>query len=61
MAKQTLGRPLFLGARKTQLQSDLIPSSTGADPFERMAQQALLADARLVAGEITVLERMALS
>ncbi|TVP76887.1 MAG: PEGA domain-containing protein [Puniceicoccaceae bacterium] len=44
------------GTMKAQLRSDLVPSSTGADPFERMAQQALLADARLEAGEITALE-----
>jgi hypothetical protein len=33
-----------------------VPKSTGADPFEKMAVQALRADARLEAGEITPLE-----
>tara|TARA_B100001093_G_C26241731_1_gene764695 strand:- start:72 stop:584 length:513 start_codon:yes stop_codon:yes gene_type:complete len=41
---------------KTELKSELVPTSTGADPFERMAQQALEADRRLEAGEITPLE-----
>ncbi len=44
------------GTMKTKMQSDLVPSSTGADPFERMAEQALLADQRLESGEITALE-----
>lgn len=44
------------GTMKTQMRSDLVPSSTGADPFERMAQQALQADQRLEAGKITPLE-----
>jgi hypothetical protein len=44
------------GTMKAKMQSDLVPSSTGADPFERMAKQALLADQRLEAGEITALE-----
>ena len=41
---------------ETELESDLVPSSTGANPFGRMAQQALLADERLEAGEISVQE-----
>jgi hypothetical protein len=41
---------------KAKMQSDLVPNSTGADPFEKMAIQALKADARLEAGEITPLE-----
>jgi hypothetical protein len=41
---------------KADLKSELVPSSTGADPFERMAKQALEADRRLEAGEITPLE-----
>ena len=44
------------GRMKAKLRSQLIPASTGADPFERMAQQALEADRRLEAGEITPLE-----
>ena len=40
---------------KAELKSELVPTSTGADPFERMAQQALEADRRLEAGEITPL------
>lgn len=44
------------GMMKTQMQSDLVPNSTGADPFERMAQQALKADRQLEAGKITALE-----
>jgi hypothetical protein len=41
---------------EAKMTSDLVPSSTGADPFERMAQQALEADRQLEAGEITPLE-----
>lgn len=41
---------------KAELKSDLVPTSTGADPFERMAQRALAADSQLAAGEITALE-----
>ena len=44
------------GKMKTKMKSDLVPNSLGADPFERMAQQALAADERLKAGEITPLE-----
>ncbi len=44
------------GTMKAELQSGLVPTSTGADPFERMAQQALAADQQLEAGEITPLE-----
>lgn len=41
---------------KTKMRSELVPFSTGADPFEKMAIQALKADAKLEAGEITPLE-----
>ena len=44
------------GTMKAKLKSELVPTSTGADPFERMAQQALEADRRLEAGEITPLD-----
>ncbi|MEM8868595.1 MAG: PEGA domain-containing protein [Verrucomicrobiota bacterium] len=44
------------GTLKAKMQSDLVPSSTGSDPFARMAQRALEADRRLEAGEITPLE-----
>ncbi len=44
------------GTMKAELKSGLVPTSTGADPFERMAQQALAADQQLEAGEITPLE-----
>lgn len=44
------------GVMKTELKSGLVPFSTGADPFERMAQQALEADRALEAGEMTPLE-----
>lgn len=44
------------GVMEAKMTSDLVPSSTGADPFERMAQQALEADRQLEAGEITPLE-----
>lgn len=41
---------------RSKLQSGLVPTSTGADPFERMARQALEADRQLEAGEITPIE-----
>ena len=41
---------------KAEMQSELVPSSLGADPFERMAIQALKADAKLEAGELTPME-----
>ncbi len=41
---------------RAKLRSELVPNSLGADPFERMAIQALQADAKLEAGEITPLE-----
>jgi hypothetical protein len=41
---------------EAKMKSNLVPNSTGADPFERMAQQALEADQQLEAGEITPLE-----
>lgn len=44
------------GKMKAKMRSELVPTSTGADPFEKMAVQALKADARLEAGEITPLE-----
>ena len=44
------------GTMKADLKSELVPSSPGADPFERMAKQALEADRRLEAGEITPLD-----
>jgi hypothetical protein len=44
------------GTMKTEMQSGLVPRSTGADPFERLAQQALEADRQLEAGEITPIE-----
>lgn len=44
------------GVMEAELRSDLVPASTGPDPFGRMAQQALQADARLEAGEITPAE-----
>jgi hypothetical protein len=44
------------GTMKAKLRSGLVPTSTGADPFERMAQQTLAADSQLEAGEITALE-----
>lgn len=44
------------GTMQAELLSDLVPRSAGADPFERMAQQALLADARLESGDLSPLE-----
>jgi len=44
------------GKMKAKLLSDLVPGSLGADPFEKMAVQALKADERLEAGELTPLE-----
>ena len=41
---------------RSKMQSGLVPTSTGADPFEKMAQQALEADRQLEAGEITPVE-----
>ena len=38
---------------KEELESDLVPQSTGKDPFDRMAKQAFEADRRLKDGEIT--------
>ena len=56
--KEDLGYYVDLepGTMKADLKSELVPSSTGADPFERMAKQALEADRRLEAGEITALD-----
>ena len=56
--KEDLGYYVDLepGTMKTKLKSGLVPTSTGADPFERMAQQALAADSQLEAGKITPLE-----
>ncbi len=55
---QDLGHYVDLepGAIKAEMKSDLVPVSRGADPFERMAEQALKADAQLEAGEITPIE-----
>lgn len=44
------------GTMQAKLKSELVPTSTGSDPFERMAQQALAADQKLEAGEISPLE-----
>ncbi|MDQ8193452.1 PEGA domain-containing protein [Coraliomargarita sp. SDUM461004] len=44
------------GTMKAEMKSGLVPHSTGADPFERMAQQALAADQQLEMGKITPLE-----
>lgn len=41
------------GEMKEELESDLVPQSTGKDPFDRMAKQAFEADRRLKDGEIT--------
>lgn len=41
---------------KAKMKSELVPGSLGADPFEKMAIQALKADAMLEAGEMTPLE-----
>lgn len=56
--KEDLGYYVDLepGTMKADLKSELVPTSTGADPFERMAQQALEADRRLEAGEITPID-----
>lgn len=56
--KEDLGYYVDLepGTMKVKLKSELVPTTTGADPFERMAQQALEADRRLEAGDITALE-----
>jgi len=56
--KEDLGYYVDLepGTMKADLKSELVPTSTGADPFERMARQALEADRRLEAGEITPLD-----
>lgn len=44
------------GTLQAELKSGLVPNSTGADPFEKMAKQALEADRQLEAGEISPLE-----
>ena len=56
--KEDLGYYVDLepGTMRTEMESELVPYSTGADPFEKMAAQALKADAQLEAGEITPLE-----
>ena len=41
---------------KEELESDLVPGSTGKDPFDRMAKRAFEADRRYEAGEITAEE-----
>jgi hypothetical protein len=44
------------GTMKAELMSGLVPTSLGADPFGRMAQQALLADQMLESGDLTPAE-----
>ena len=44
------------GTMKAEMKSELVPSSAGVDPFEKMALQALEADRKLEAGEITPAE-----
>lgn len=41
---------------EAKMKSGLVPDSIGADPFEKMTQKALEADAKLENGEITALE-----
>jgi hypothetical protein len=41
---------------EAEMKSNLVPVSIGADPFEKMALQALEADKKLESGEITPLE-----
>ena len=41
---------------KAEMDSELVPASTGGDPFEKMAIQALEADRLLEAGEISAAE-----
>jgi hypothetical protein len=47
------------GTMKAELPHGLVPESIGADPFARLAQQALEADRQLEAGVITPLEHKA--
>lgn len=44
------------GTMDADMKSDLVPASLGADPFEKMAIQALEADRRLEDGEISAAE-----
>jgi hypothetical protein len=44
------------GTMDADMKSDLVPPSIGSDPFESMAIQALEADRRLEAGEISASE-----
>lgn len=44
------------GTMKSELKSGLVPASIGADPFEKLALQALEADRQLEEGTITPLE-----
>ena len=44
------------GTMQAKLNSELLPLSIGPDPFARMAQQALAADAQLEAGQISAIE-----
>jgi hypothetical protein len=55
---QDLGYYADLEPRKTEakLKSELVPSSTGADPFEKMTLRALEADRQLEAGKISPME-----
>ncbi|MGC6455784.1 MAG: PEGA domain-containing protein [Coraliomargaritaceae bacterium] len=41
---------------KQEMESDLVPGSTGSDPFDRMAKRAFEADRRYEAGVITAEE-----
>lgn len=56
--KEDLGYYVDLepGTMKAKMRSGLVPTSIGADPFEKMAIQALQADAQLEAGEISPAE-----
>ena len=56
--QEDLGHFMHLEPSKMQvrMKSELVPVSTGRDPFETMAIQTLEADARLEAGEITPIE-----
>ncbi|MEM7790827.1 MAG: PEGA domain-containing protein [Verrucomicrobiota bacterium] len=44
------------GTLKAKMKSELVPTSSGSDPFERMAERAIEADRRLENGEISPLE-----
>lgn len=44
------------GTLEAEMTSELVPNSVGADPFARMSEQALEADRRFEAGEISAEE-----